>query len=137
MSVFVVFKVVPLLALLTLAQPLAAQSAQAADGDGEAVYKKHCLVCHQADGGGVPNMQPSLLTSEMVKGDPQDLAFFILTGTAEGDGTGDYDNAMPSFPMLSDEEVAALLTYVRRAFGGLDDSVEIQDVADVRKAIAP
>ncbi len=37
--------------------------------DGEAVYKKYCITCHQVDGGGVPHMAPPLIKSKYVSGD--------------------------------------------------------------------
>ncbi len=40
----------------------------AEDESGLESYRDNCLVCHQADGGGVPFMQPALVGSALVRG---------------------------------------------------------------------
>ena len=47
---------------------------------GQRLYGRHCLSCHQADGGGVPNLQPPIAGGSWVKGDPRALALFVMTG---------------------------------------------------------
>ena len=37
--------------------------------DGKVVYGKYCATCHMEDGSGVPDMQPALAGSDVVKGD--------------------------------------------------------------------
>lgn len=84
--------------------------------DGKALYETHCLSCHQADGNGVPFMQPPLVDSAVVTGDALGAAQWVLLGTPPGDGvSGGWANAMPGFSRLSDEEIAAILTWVRTA----------------------
>ena|SRR5688572_14679358 len=122
------------------AKPAApAPAADAAAKRGEAVYQEHCLTCHQADGGGVPNLQPPLLDSAWVKGEPQPLAAFVLTGgfnsAARTDGAN--HNVMPAFPQISDADLAALLTYVRWSFGDKTGPVSVADVAAARKSLPP
>ena len=55
----------------TDAAPAAAEPASPAPADdaGKRLYARHCLSCHQADGGGVPNMQPAIAGGTWVKGD--------------------------------------------------------------------
>jgi mono/diheme cytochrome c family protein len=105
--------------------------------DGQALYRRHCLACHQADGGGVPNMQPPILDSAWVKGAPQPLALFVMTGGFNSASRKDSDvgNVMPAFPQLSNEELAALLTYVRQKFGDGTGPVTAADVRDARKSV--
>lgn len=87
---------------------------------GQALYVQHCLLCHQQDGGGVPNMQPSLLENNLVAGEPGPLIEIVLKGIGglppALPDSGDYGVVMPGLPTLSDEEIANLLTYIRQAF---------------------
>ncbi|MEL7472061.1 MAG: cytochrome c [Planctomycetota bacterium] len=86
---------------------------------GEGVYASSCLVCHQHDGSGVPGFQPPLQGSSIVAGDPDRLLEVVIRGSAalpEGyaspDGE-DYAAEMPGFVALEDDDLAALLTYIR------------------------
>lgn len=119
-------------------QPIAAPfAATAVAVDGQAVYRRHCLTCHQADGGGVPNMQPAILGSTWVKGEPQPLALFVMTGGFNSAERKDSEagNVMPAFAQLSNEELAALLTYVRGKFGDGAGPVSVGEVAEARKSV--
>jgi mono/diheme cytochrome c family protein len=101
---------------------------------GQKLYARYCLTCHQADGGGVPNMQPPIAGGAWVKGDPKALALFVITGgfnSAERKD-GAVDNVMPGFPQLSDEELAGILTYIREKFGGGASPVSAAEVAEAR-----
>lgn len=84
--------------------------------DGEQIYTRDCLACHMVDGRGVPGMNPSLVSSAWVAGSPDALAGFILTG-----GYGP-DVLMARFDYLSDTELAALMSYVRFAFAGIQEA---------------
>jgi len=101
---------------------------------GQRLYGKHCLPCHQADGGGVPDMQPAIAGGTWVKGDPQALALFVMTG---GFGSADrkestLGNVMPEFKQLPDAELAEILTYIRAKFGGGASPLSAADVAAAR-----
>jgi mono/diheme cytochrome c family protein len=120
-------------ALLTSTGALAQRAANPAAG-GEALYARHCLVCHQADGRGVPNFQPPLVGGAWVEGEPLALAMFVLTGgfnSAERKQRVS-DNVMPGFAQLSDEDMATLLSYVRHRFGGGAGAVTPEQVAEAR-----
>jgi mono/diheme cytochrome c family protein len=72
-----------------------------------------------ADGAGVPGMQAPLAESRVVAGAPEALIRLLLEGpraalAAERAGQV---GEMPPFPQLSDDEIAAVLTHVRQAFG--------------------
>jgi mono/diheme cytochrome c family protein len=81
---------------------------------------QHCLLCHQQDGGGVPNMQPPLLGSKIASGDPDDLIELTLRGIGGSPpalpASGDYAMVMPGSVALSDQDIADLLTYIRQTF---------------------
>src|SRR4051812_48197541 len=85
---------------------------------GEAVYKQYCLVCHQADGGGVPNMNPPLVNTTWITGDKKRIIKAVLNGfpaSVDIDGQS-YSNNMPPHNFLKDQEIADVLTYVRASF---------------------
>ena len=103
---------------------------------GEALFSNNCATCHMADGGGVPNMQPSIIGSGWVSApDPQLLLSLILRGAqVMGEAANAYDNKMPPLDHLSDTEVAAVATYVRQRFASTPISVPVTpaEVASAR-----
>jgi mono/diheme cytochrome c family protein len=103
---------------------------------GQALYKKHCLACHQADGGGVPNMQPAIVGGTWVKGDARAMALFVMTGGFDSAARKDSanGNVMPPFRQLADEDLAAILTYVRQKFGDGSSPVSAADIAAARES---
>jgi len=106
----------------------------AAMANGKIVYTQHCLSCHQADGGGVPNMNPPLIKTSYVTGDKIRLIKVVLNGFAQNveiDGES-YSNNMPPQNFLKDQEIADVLTYVRNSFGNKAASVKVTEVKAVR-----
>lgn len=106
--------------------------------DGKAVYTTRCSSCHQSTGMGLPGAFPPLKDSEWVTGSatvPVNIVLRGLQGEIEVQGST-YNGVMPSFAsQLTDDEIAALLTYVRTDFGGLSDaSVDAEMVSEVREA---
>jgi len=119
------------------AAPAAGPSAADAQPPGQRLYARHCLSCHQADGGGVPNLQPSIVDGTWVKGDPQALALFVLTGGFDSANRKDSasHNPMPPFAQLSDQDLAEILTYIRAKFGGGGSAVGAEQVAAARATL--
>jgi mono/diheme cytochrome c family protein len=113
---------------------VAACSLAAEPAPGQLLYNKHCLACHQADGGGVPNMQPAIIGGSWVKGDARALALFVMTGGFDSASRKESDvgNVMPPFRQLADEELAAILTFIRQKFGDGSPPVSAADVAEAR-----
>jgi len=114
---------------------LAAASSFAAEpAPGQLLYNKHCLACHQADGGGVPNMQPAIIGGSWVKGDARALALFVMSGGFDSASRKESDvgNVMPPFRQLADEDLAAILTFIRQKFGDGGSPVGAADVAAAR-----
>lgn len=103
---------------------------------GKAVYLKTCIACHQADGNGVPRLNPPLSKTEYVVGDKTRLIKIILNGLNEEiEINGDYySNPMPPFNTLSDQEVADVLTYIRSNFQNKASAVTASEVKTVRAA---
>jgi mono/diheme cytochrome c family protein len=100
---------------------------------GEAVYTQNCLTCHQADGGGVQNMNPSLIKASYVLGDKAKIIGIVLNGFQHEDINGDsFQNVMPSFNYLTDKQIADVLTYVRNSFSNKASRVTITEVKTIR-----
>ncbi len=95
--------------LLTLLAALASPASGLAEPlDGAALFKQNCSACHQAAGQGVPGAFPALAGDRFVQGDPKAVAHLLLNGRG----------GMPNFREdLTNEQVAAVLTYVRSAWG--------------------
>jgi mono/diheme cytochrome c family protein len=119
-----------------------APTASAADTAqfGQKSYARHCLSCHQADGYGVPNMQPAIKGGTWVQGDPKALALFVMTGGFDSagrkEGAGSH-NVMPPFRQLSDDELAGILSYIREKFGEGASAVTPAVVAEARATLPP
>lgn len=91
---------------------------------GHDAYMKACIECHQADGQGVPDTFPPLAGSEWVTGDRQRMLRILLGGLAgpiEVKGT-QFNGVMPGHSHMKDEEIAAIASYVRHAFGDLKET---------------
>ena len=101
---------------------------------GKEVYTEYCLTCHQADGGGVPRMNPPLAQTEYVNGNKQRLIGIVLNGMnipleINGDS---YENPMASHAFLKDQQIADVLTYVRSSFGNKSTAITAEEVKAVR-----
>ena len=107
---------------------------------GQKLYARHCLSCHQADGYGVPNMQPAIKGGSWVRGEAKPLALFVMTGgfdSAQRKEGATSHNVMPPFRQLSDEDLAGILTYIRQKFGDGASEVTPALVADARATLPP
>jgi mono/diheme cytochrome c family protein len=112
----------------------AAQAPAAAMARGKVLYQHICMSCHQADGSGVPRMNPPLIKTSFVLGDKTRLITIILKGLNEDvEIEGEYySNPMPPQAQLRDDEIADVLTFVRNSFGNKAGAVKPADVKVVR-----
>ncbi len=103
---------------------------------GEKLFRGACAACHQLDGGGQRGLAPPLRDSEWVTGPKGRLiriALHGLRGPIELDGKT-WDLEMPGQSHLSDDELAKVFSYLRRAFGHQASCIDKDEVARVRKA---
>ncbi len=101
---------------------------------GETIYMQYCLACHQANGGGVPNLNPPLIKTKYVLGDKKSLITIVLhglTGEIEIDEMT-YNGSMPPDNLLNDQQVADVLTFVRNSFGNKAAQIKPAEVKTVR-----
>jgi mono/diheme cytochrome c family protein len=111
-------------------RPLTAAEQQQFDR-GREVYRNICAGCHQPDGRGLDRIAPTLIGSPFALA-PAEIPIRILMSGKEG-ATG----LMPPVGgALNDEQIASVLTYVRREWGQLGDPVEADTVKRVREASA-
>lgn len=87
---------------------------------GRQYYLSYCSGCHGTDGKGIPRMAPTLVQSEWVTGDKKRLSLIVLHGL---EGPISVKNkkynapeilpVMPSHSTLGDDDITAILTYIR------------------------
>lgn len=101
---------------------------------GEKVYREHCLSCHQANGSGVPYTYPPLARADWVSGPQEYLIQMLLQGISGPFYVNGelFDDEMPAYDYLTDREIAAVLTYIRKNFGNQAGPVTPEEVARVR-----
>jgi mono/diheme cytochrome c family protein len=109
--------------------------------EGKRVYNLTCSPCHQPTGMGTPGMFPPLAGSEWVLAEGHERIIRIvlngLSGPIEVAGA-QFNNVMvPWRDTLKDEEIAAVLTFVRSEWGNKADAVTPEEVAKVRKETEP
>ena len=106
-------------------KPLTLEEARA---KGEKVYGSICITCHQANGKGLPGTFPALDGSKVATGPVDEHIKVVLNGRPK--------TAMVSFAAsLSDEDIAAVVTYERNAWGNkTGDVVQAAHVAELKRA---
>jgi mono/diheme cytochrome c family protein/glucose/arabinose dehydrogenase len=100
---------------------------------GAGLYAATCQACHQSDGRGLPGLAPSLRDSRFVLGPPERLARILLhglSGPLEIDGET-WDAEMPALA-ASDDDLAAVATYLRREWGHGAEPVAPEQIARTR-----
>jgi len=98
----------------------------------------NCMACHQKDGRGLPGTYPPLDGSEIVNGRADVMAAIVLHGlegpvTVHGET---FNEVMPSWKHFTDQQLAAVMTYVRSSWSNRAAPVPPELVAAVREAAA-
>jgi mono/diheme cytochrome c family protein len=102
---------------------------------GQAIYTDTCSACHTADGGGIAHIFPKLAGSVIAtQGDPASLIRIIVAGgRSAATDSRPTSPAMPSLGFrLNDAQVAAVVTYVRNAWGNAAAPVTAETVKELR-----
>ncbi|MGC4108543.1 MAG: cytochrome c [Thermomicrobiales bacterium] len=91
---------------------------------GEKIFGNVCIACHQPGGAGVPGIFPNLAGNPLVT---LDDPTYVITTVLNGRG------GMPRFAgTYDDEQIAAIVTYIRSAWGNTGAPVTAEEVAKVR-----
>jgi len=106
---------------------------------GEAVFVDTCAACHKRSGEGVAHLFPRLAGNVIAtQDDPASLIRIIITG-----GRGAATDATPTAPAmpslgyrLGDEQVAAVVTYVRNSWGNAASPVTAAMVKALRERVS-
>lgn len=112
---------------------------------GEALFTSICQTCHGIDGNGVKSLGPPLNQSEWVTGNREKLisiVLFGLTGPVKVNGhvyqAPEISGDMPGIgydPDMQSEDIAQLLSYIRKSWRNNADQVSTDEVAKVRKKL--
>ena len=132
--VMAIFRV---LTLAVFAQAPAATPEQLEEG--KKLYMTVCIACHQPMGAGLPGVFPSIVKSEYVSGSAERLVAMVLKGIMPPFKYKDivYVQMMiPQEAVLTDDKIAAILTFVRASFENSAPPITAEFVAGVRKKLA-
>jgi mono/diheme cytochrome c family protein len=103
---------------------------------GKALFSANCITCHQATGLGVPGQYPPLAGSEVELGDATNHLIAIVLKGLQGpvvvEGKS-FNNAMQAWEaQYTDQQLAAILTYVRSDWGNNAPPVTADMVKQIR-----
>jgi mono/diheme cytochrome c family protein/glucose/arabinose dehydrogenase len=110
--------------------PLTAEEQQRFEA-GREIYRNICQACHQPDGRGQERLAPTLVGSPLALAAADVPARILLNGKE-----GPVGLMPPVGSVLSDDQIAAVLTYVRREWGQPGAPVTSAEVAKVRAQTA-
>jgi mono/diheme cytochrome c family protein len=106
---------------------------------GAAIYADECSGCHGADGKGAAGLFPSLNGAPVVQqNDATSLLHVVLRGARSAATAGAPTGAaMPQFAwVLTDDQVAAVVSYIRNAWGNSAPPVSAAEVGKARRTFA-
>ncbi|MGH8094026.1 MAG: c-type cytochrome [Chthoniobacterales bacterium] len=101
---------------------------------GRRVYLEQCATCHGKTGQGLDGKVPRLSGAPFVTGAPTRLAALVVDGLRGRQTVGGavYRGVMPAWRgALTNREIAAVLSYIRRAWGNNEPAVSSQLVSRV------
>lgn len=106
---------------------------------GAAIYFDNCSACHVSDGSGVPRFFAPLAGSGKVNNEDSTTVVRVILEGARAVPTKVHPSplTMPAFNWkLTDEQIAAVATYVRASWGNSGEPVSASDVGDLRESLA-
>jgi mono/diheme cytochrome c family protein len=102
--------------------------------EGKILFAGSCAACHQLHGMGMDGLAPPLVDSEWVLGSEERLVRIVLnglTGPIRVKGAG-WHLDMPSMGIFDDEQIAGILTYIRREWENGGAPVKPESVRKIR-----
>jgi mono/diheme cytochrome c family protein len=107
-------------------------SAPADPTRGEQIYKTKCIVCHQADGKGLPGAFPPLSGSDYLLADKVRAVAQVLNGSNMEITVNKLKYTTPMPPQVDNKEDAvAVINYVLNNFGNKGGTVTLEEVKNV------
>ena len=107
-----------------------------ADAAGGKVYSANCSSCHGASGAGTPGAFPPLAKNADVTGDVKKVEHTLLyglQGSLSVNGST-YNGQMPAWKgQLKDDEIAAVINYIRNSWGNTGSTIKAADLANIAK----
>ena len=105
---------------------------------GKQVYMGLCFACHQPDGKGLPNVFPPLAGSDFLHAD-HDRAIRIvlkgLSGPVVVNGATINSAMPPQEAVLTDAQIADVLTYVTNSWGNSGEPITAARVKAIRNEL--
>lgn len=112
---------------LCLLAAVAAQEKPELYNQGKEIFDSHCADCHRSNGEGLPDVFPALNRNALVTGEPNPVIQIILAGRKGKIGT------MPAWQhKFSDQQIAAVATFIRNNWGNQAEAVTPEMVAKKR-----
>jgi mono/diheme cytochrome c family protein len=105
---------------------------------GANVYEANCSACHNSNGQGISHLAAGLANNPAIMSpDASSILTTVLQGgrgaVTEGNPTS---GAMPSFAWkLSDEQTAAVATYIRNSWGNAASAVPASEASKTRQLL--
>lgn len=102
---------------------------------GATLYVENCQVCHRADGQGIPRIFPALAgNSAVFAKNPQSVIQVTLEGGKMPSNDVDVmDFAMPAFNHLSNDELVAVMNFIRNGWDNQAPEVSVKEVDHIRQ----
>jgi cytochrome c6 len=95
---------------------------------GQQKFNENCAACHRLGGEGLPVRFPALKNNPFVLGEPEPVISTVLHGRNGKLGL------MPAWQdRFTDREVAAIVSYIRQAWGNRAPPVDPERVAELRR----
>ncbi len=115
-------------AVVLAATPALTQSDKDLLKQGQDIYDNTCADCHRSNGEGLPNKFPAHKGNPFVLGDPLPVLHTVLNGRHGKLGQ------MPAWGgKFNDQEIAAVVSYIRNAWGNKASIIKPEDVAAARR----
>lgn len=105
---------------------------------GKTVYDKQCLSCHGAQGLGMPPAYPPLASNQSIQMQSavNPIRMVLNGGYPPGTFSNPMPYGMPPFAqVLSDDEIAAVVSYIRLSWGNSGSAISAQDANQLRSAL--
>ncbi len=100
--------------------------------EGEKIYNAKCIVCHQANGEGIPGAFPPLKNSDYLFADKVRAVAQAINGSNhEITVNGMKYNAPMPQQVGTKEEAVAVINYVLNSWGNKGGTVSLEEVKDV------